>query len=172
MANEVPQRNGRRRDSDSDGRRLLPCDRANISPGAHLVTLRRGYLHHGIYVGAGRVVHYAGLSRSWHRGPIEDVALERFALGRPILVKPVDDARYSGAEVVARARSRLGENRYRIASNNCEHFCEWCVRGQSRSEQVERLLERPLLSALRYCVAFVRQRVGHRMHRPADPCAV
>jgi Lecithin retinol acyltransferase len=27
-------------------------------------------------------------------------------------------------EVMRRARSRLGEDRYRLLSNNCEHFCE------------------------------------------------
>jgi hypothetical protein len=42
--------------------------------------------------------------------------------------------------VVARARSRLGEDRYRIASNNCEHFCHWCRSGENRSAQVERAL--------------------------------
>ena len=40
-------------------------------------------------------------------------------------------------EVIRRARSRVGENRYRVLSNNCEHFCEWCLRGESRSYQVE-----------------------------------
>ena len=30
--------------------------------GTHLVASRRGYTHHGIYVGGGMVVHYAGLS--------------------------------------------------------------------------------------------------------------
>jgi len=44
--------------------------------------------------------------------------------------------------VVARARSRLGENRYRLTTNNCEHFCEWCLSGESRSEQVERIVRR------------------------------
>ena len=33
--------------------------------GSHVVTSRRGYTHHGIFVGDGRVVHYAGLSRGW-----------------------------------------------------------------------------------------------------------
>src|SRR5438445_1741992 len=31
-----------------------------LVPGAHLVTLRCGYCHHGIYVGDRKVVHYAG----------------------------------------------------------------------------------------------------------------
>jgi hypothetical protein len=43
-------------------------------------------------------------------------------------------------EIVRRARSRLGENRYRFLSNNCEHFSEWCVNGEHRSPQVECLL--------------------------------
>jgi hypothetical protein len=45
--------------------------------------------------------------------------------------------------VARRARSRLGEDRYRIFSNNCEHFSEWCLQGVSRSYQVERLLALP-----------------------------
>jgi hypothetical protein len=40
---------------------------------------------------------------------------------------------------VERARSRLGEDRYRFLSNNCEHFCEWCIAGSSRSTQIEEL---------------------------------
>ncbi|MGG1947245.1 lecithin retinol acyltransferase family protein [Trinickia sp. NRRL B-1857] len=47
--------------------------------------------------------------------------------------------------VVARAQSRLGEDRYRILTNNCEHFCTWCVQGFARSEQVRRCLTHPWL---------------------------
>ena len=42
-----------------------------LSPGTHLVTSRRGYAHHGIYVGGGMVVHYAGLCQLLHSGPVE-----------------------------------------------------------------------------------------------------
>jgi hypothetical protein len=31
--------------------------------------------------------------------------------------------------------SRLGEHSYRIPTNNCEHFCEWCLNGASRSHR-------------------------------------
>jgi len=65
--------------------------------GAHLTTSRRGYSHHGVYVGRGR-----------------------------------------------RARSRLGENDYRLLTNNCEHFYNWCLSGVSRSAQVERRLQLPV----------------------------
>jgi Lecithin retinol acyltransferase len=40
-----------------------------------------------------------------------------------------------------------GENRYRVLRNNCEHFCEWFLRGESRGYQVERFLSsRPALT--------------------------
>ena len=54
--------------------------------GAHLTTSRRGYSHHGVYVGRGRVVHYSGLSGFWHCGPVEEVSLSRFANGRAVRV--------------------------------------------------------------------------------------
>ena len=115
---------------------------------AHLVTPRHGYTHHGIYVGDGKVVHYAGLARSWHPGPVEEVSLAQFACGRPIQVRVCDNPQFDPSEVVSRARSRLGENRYRVLTNNCEHFCEWCLRGTARSSQVAELRNRPRCVAL------------------------
>jgi hypothetical protein len=43
----------------------------------HARTPRRGYMHHGIYVGEGKVVHYAGLGCGQFRGPIVEVPLAR-----------------------------------------------------------------------------------------------
>ena len=42
--------------------------------------------------------------------------------------------------MIQRARLRLGEDRYHPLKNNCEHFCEWCVRGEPRSYQVDVLI--------------------------------
>ncbi|MDW3681116.1 lecithin retinol acyltransferase family protein [Cupriavidus sp. CV2] len=122
--------------------------------GAHLVTPRRGYSHHGIYVGNGRVMHYAGLSRGWLRGPVEELGMALFAAGHVIEVKAVPLTPAVGEEAVSRARSRLGENRYRLLTNNCEHFCAWCLYGESRSEQVQGYLEHPW-RALRLLGGFV-----------------
>ena len=105
---------------------------------SHLVTRRTGYNHHGIYVGNGRVVHYAGLSRGLWGGSVEEVSLETFAHGRGVRIRH-DPPRFDRSEVVKRARSRLGECSYRLLTNNCEHFCAWALRGESRSTQVERL---------------------------------
>ncbi len=115
--------------------------------GAHLVTPRRGYTHHGIYAGDGMVVHYAGFSRALRRGPVQQVPLSTFAAGRVIWVEPVTRPGYSGDEAVRRACSRLGEDGYRLLTNNCEHFCGWCLYGEARSAQVDRLLAAPRAAA-------------------------
>ena len=126
---------------------------ASASPGAHLVTSRRGYVHHGIYVGRGMVVHYAGLSRFLRAGPVEEVPMSRFSMGRPVGIAEYSESKYSPQEIVRRARSRLGENEYDVLRNNCEHFCNWCISGRSHSMQVES----PLASTLRALVIAVHR---------------
>ena len=129
-----------------------------IPLGAPLVSPRLGFAHHGIYVGNGRVVHYAALSRSLRSGPVQEASLAVFANGRGVEVVTGRPMHYPPAVVVERARSRVGENRYRVATNNCEHFCGWCLRDQSRSEQIERLLRWPRV------LAAVMSRVGQKRH--------
>jgi hypothetical protein len=116
--------------------------------GAHLVTPRFAYAHHGVYVGAGTVVHYGGFPCHWRRGPVEEISLNAFAYGHPIWVRPARSNGLPCADIVRRARTRLGENRYRFFSNNCEHLSEWCVNGEGRSPQVDRFLT-PLRRVLR-----------------------
>jgi hypothetical protein len=166
--------------------------------GAHLITPRFAYVHHGVYVGAGAVVHYGAFAHHWHRGPVEEVSLSRFAQGHSVWVRPVGLDALRCEEIVRRARSRLGENRYRLLSNNCEHFSEWCIHGEHRSAQAERWLarlrgaSRPLREVMRWLtVASLRPsaapplsmasasrvlctrspRVTVRVPRPATPVA-
>lgn len=110
--------------------------------GSHLVTRRTFYSHHGIYVGGGRVIHYAGFARGLRRGPVEEVSLEHFAHGHAIRLRR-DRRCFDRRDVVERARSRLGECRYDILRNNCEHFCTWALCDEMRSQQVERLRSLP-----------------------------
>jgi hypothetical protein len=53
---------------------------------------------------------------------------------------------YSGKETVERARSRLGEDKYNLVFNNCEHFAVWCKTGVSESSQISAVLS--LLAAV------------------------
>lgn len=112
---------------------------AQFPLGAHIVTSRGWYTHHGIYVGAGQVVHYEGLSSSLRRGPVAKVSLAEFSQGHMVRVQGDTDVAYSGIEVAARACSRVGEDAYDVLRNNCEHLCSWCQTGAARSQQVERL---------------------------------
>jgi hypothetical protein len=126
--------------------------------GAHLVTPRLAFAHHGIYVGGGNVVHYRALAYHFRRVPVEEVPLAFFARGHALYVRPHAPARFDSHEVISRARSRVGENRYGLLRNNCEHLCEWCVQGVSRSLQVERALKfsRALTRTIRAIVDLMR----------------
>ncbi|PRF31947.1 hydrolase [Burkholderia multivorans] len=111
--------------------------------GAHLVTRRTGYVHHGIYVGNGSVIHYAGLSRQFGAGPVEVVSVDDFRAGSELAVVRHARTAYTGMEVAQRALSRVGERRYRLLTNNCEHFCRWCLFGVGQSEQVAACVRNP-----------------------------
>jgi hypothetical protein len=123
--------------------------------GSHLVTSRTFYSHHGIYVGGNRVIHYAGFASGLRRGPVEEVSLEHFARGHAIQLRH-DKRRFDRRDVVERARSRLGERRYDILKNNCEHFCTWALSDEMRSEQVDRLR----------CIPRVLYELIDRLHLP------
>lgn len=127
----------------------------DVPPGSHLISPRRFFIHHGIYLGSGRIAHYGGYRDSITPGAIEVTDLERFASSRPIWILQ-EPSEYSSEEIVSRARSRVGECHYSILSNNCEHFCNWCTRGKSYSVQVSALFRSPrrffsMISALEFC---------------------
>jgi hypothetical protein len=138
--------------------------------GAHVVTPRFGFSHHGIYVGNGNVVHYGALIYDIVRKPVEEVSLECFAQKRPVFVVEHDETTRCASEVIRRARSRLGEGSYRLLTNNCEHFCEWALHGEARSFQVDLALAFPrlvgeriqgyLLRALQRALAARRPRIA------------
>jgi HRAS-like suppressor 3 len=135
-----------------------------MAVGAHVVTPRRAYIHHGIYIGNGLVVHYAGFVDRLRRGPVEVISLAAFTQGYPLSIVSDRASRYSPSEVVQRAMSRVGEDRYHFLNNNCEHFCEWCLRAEHRSYQVDRLLTVPrrMLKAASNFATYVLGVIGCR----------
>jgi hypothetical protein len=108
--------------------------------GCHLVSSRQAYTHHGIYIGADEVIHYAGKSGDVTApdSSIRVTTLKKFRAGSDCTVRGHPNARYTGQEVVDRARSCLGKNGYHWLANNCEHFCNWAIDDVHESGQVER----------------------------------
>ena len=84
----------------------------------------------------------------------------QFSAGEGFAVRVHVDSRYTPTEIVARARSRIGERRYDLLANNCEHFCEWAIMGRSSSVQVERFLTSPLALLRRIVGATARWLAG------------
>ena len=132
------------------------CFQNELVPGTPLVVSRRGYRHYGIYAGQGRVIHYAGRFR-YPNGCIEETLLAEFIGKRPVHVCTAPDS-VRAENILRRARSRLGECRYDLLSNNCEHFCNWCQLGEARSQQVESLGKpvRPFVRAADTLASFIR----------------
>ncbi len=125
---------------------------------------RGAYEHYAIYAGKGRVIHYAGETSdltgrvSIHEAPFEnflkdstDYFVVSFEGRYPVKIYaqtrfiPVNffDSRnikrkriYSPRETLKRAYSRIGECKYNMISNNCEHFAMWCKTGSAKSTQV------------------------------------
>lgn len=90
------------------------------------------YQHHGIDIGDGTVIHYRKPSEI-----IEQTSWNTFTRGNKVYVRQYPEGFYFLSDVVIkRAMSRLGENKYNLLFNNCEHFATWCKTGISESKQV------------------------------------
>ncbi len=98
--------------------------------------------HHGIDLGDGTVAHYLE-GRAILRSP-----LEAFSRDEPVSVVPYDEPCSPTGVTLRRAMGRLGEQRYNLLFNNCEHFAHWCKTGRHRSAQVEGWLHGGSLGAL------------------------
>lgn len=88
------------------------------------------YEHHGIDCGDGTVIHYRKPSET-----IERTSLATFTQGKKVYVKQYATS-FLPDVVVQRAESRLGERKYNLLFNNCEHFATWCKTGFSDSLQL------------------------------------
>ncbi len=110
-----------------------------VPAGAHVRVSRGFYSHHGIHIGSGVVIHYTGLTKDKATATIRTDWLETFRAGGEIQVVGYAMA-FAPAEIVRRAKNRLGENGYDLFGNNCEHFARWCVTGQSLSAQANNIV--------------------------------
>ncbi len=112
-----------------------------------LVRVEAGrFYHYGIYADDEEIIQF---------GPTPDAAHSLLDADIRVITSDVDGFLKGGflevasfslaerlkankpAEIVARARKRIGEGGYDILKNNCEHFVNECAFGQKSSEQVD-----------------------------------
>ncbi|WP_216904245.1 lecithin retinol acyltransferase family protein [Synechococcus sp. CCY 9618] len=116
-----------------------------MSAADHLQASRQHglFLHHGIDLGDGTVAHYLE-GREILRSSRDD-----FSRGETISTVSYPEGSCSPVGVtLRRAMGRIGEQRYNLLFNNCEHFAHWCKTGRHRSAQVEGWLHTGSLGAL------------------------
>ena len=123
-----------------------------------MVRIRLGSVYHyGIFVSEDEVIQFGLPPTAENRaaeGEVRVLAtdIDVFACGCIVETACLDRSeqrrRISPSETVARARARLGESGYNLIHNNCEHFVNECVFGESRCTQEEdvrsRWLNRPI----------------------------
>lgn len=118
------------------------------------------YRHFGIYIGKGKVIHYAAPNSDMdmENAYVHETTLTHFREDDDVyemdfsrsykscrlwryIVRCRDYKLQSPEQTVLRAKSRLGEAKYNPISNNCEHFALWCKTNVSESQQVDKLLD-------------------------------
>lgn len=110
----------------------------SFSLGDHLRSPRGAYWHHGIYIGAGLVVHFAGDARKdTSSASIRIGTIEEFCDGHPISVVRYATATLRPELAVENALSMVGRKGYSLVSRNCEHLAVWAKTGKWLSHQVE-----------------------------------
>jgi hypothetical protein len=116
-----------------------------MGPGSRLVVEQRvagsavTYLHHGIDVGDGTVVHARpdDQRRPFGGGRVVRTSLAEFAGGAVVREVAEPEAAFPPAEIVARALRHRGRPGYCPVVDNCEHFTTWCATGRCQSRQVD-----------------------------------
>ena len=103
--------------------------------------------HHAIYVGDGNIVHFSG----GHDGNMDPEAarvvldtLDNFKKaarrrGSRVRVQPRPEAD-SPQVVLRRCLDMVGQGGYNPITNNCEDLAWYCLTGNARSEQRERIV--------------------------------
>ncbi len=123
---------------------------SNPVPGDQIRVKRTIYYHHGIYVGDGLVIHFAGDDKKTETSPeqayIHQSTIEEFLCGGELEVRIYDkeerkDLR-SKNEIIALAKSELGNRGYDFLKNNCEDFSNRCAFKSKHPTQVDEIKNR------------------------------
>ena len=144
-----------------------------IRRGDHICFPRHAYWHHAIVEtadesnGEVKVIEYSNSAKQFiqdnsspPKNPGLAVVLRRtFKLENESVYVIEHDRCYDPETVVSRAKSKLGERKYRPVTNNCEHFALWCKTGISSSEQVNNVKDASKVAVKTVIAAAFTQQV-------------
>jgi hypothetical protein len=126
------------------------------------------YMHHGIDVGDGTVVHARpdDFRNPFGGGRVVRTSREDFSAGRAVRLTTDPPAVFPAEEVVSRALAHVGREGYSPLVDNCEHFATWCATGRRISRQVE-IVRARVAAAMARTALGATVRVGLRTLVPA-----
>lgn len=96
--------------------------------------------HHALYMGDNMVLHYnaaygeSDLSATVRIDPVQVLEERARNVGETVKIRE-HSQRLDRTQTQNMCMSRLHENQYNLVENNCEHLVNWCVLGDSVSEQ-------------------------------------
>ena len=132
------------------------------------------YLHHGIDIGDGTVVHARprDFRNPFGGGRVVRTSRADFAEGRPVRVCAEPPAEFSADEIAARALAHVDRDGYDLVIDNCEHFATWCATGRRASRQVDIVVGRVVAGVSRAAAAISARAAGGAAERLAVRTAV
>lgn len=112
------------------------------------IRVNRGlYYHYGIYVDDKNVIQFgtsSGVEVSPENARVIITTLDVFLKGGVLEIREYNEEelkkKRSSKDIVNYAMAHLGEAGYDLINNNCEHFANRCVFGESYSEQVDNVM--------------------------------
>ena len=104
------------------------------------------YLHYGIDIGDGTVVHLA-TNDGEEEMSVQRVSMEQFAGGASITVEQVENA-LPNERVIELALTAVGKRGYHLFEGNCEHFAREIKTGNNHSIQIDMVIKSIVRTAL------------------------
>jgi hypothetical protein len=95
------------------------------------------YRHYGIYINENCVIHYDGKIDDFFLREmcIIKTTMDRFLDGNSQYYIDKRNSKFDNDEVVKRATQKIGEEKFNLIFNNCEHFSMWCKADLKTSKQ-------------------------------------
>jgi len=120
------------------------------------------YIHQGIDVGDGTVVHARPDDERdpFGGGRVVRTGIDEFAAGAPVRVRHDPPPAFPPGEIVSRALAHVGREGYCPVVDNCEHFATWCATGRRASRQIDLIAARLVAAAGRVTAAVSTRAAG------------